>query len=221
MGARTLQRTYKFDTVRAVIMRGTRYELSTSAAGPSTDDPNDSASHTQAQLLTLIEQAGQQPPDWFDTTPLDYPQTLDLSWPLKAPDTGWNNQVNVGQYLWDIIYPNPGRWKSGVRLMHHLLGLHRNNRGALQRDITTLGSMYFQLFQDYPRAAFWLRQAKLPQTDPHQIMLAECYWRLGNQKMALEILAAPRLPLAAVKLLGDMASDGPGREIGRRLRPAG
>ena len=44
----------------------------------------------------------------------------------------------------------------------------------------------------------------MPQTDPHQIMLAECYWRLGNEKMALDILAAPRLPLAAVKLLGDM-----------------
>ena len=84
-------------------MSGKRYELSKPAARPSGGDPDDSASRTQDQVLTLIEQEGQQPPDWFDTTPLDYPQTLDLSFPLKAPNTGWNNQLNVGQYLWDII----------------------------------------------------------------------------------------------------------------------
>ncbi len=204
LGGRTLQRTYKFDSVRTVTISGKRFVLGEPAADSSTRGGGDSALRTQEQVLTLIERAGQQPPDWFDATPLDFPRTLDLSWPLKSPDAGWNNQVNVGQYLWDIINPNPGRWKSGVRLIHHIMGLHRNDRALLQRDMTTLGSMYCQLLQDYPRAAFWLRQAAASPSDPHQIMLAECYWRLGNQQMALDILAAPRLPLAAVKLLGDM-----------------
>ncbi|MHB0959562.1 MAG: FMN-binding protein [Pirellulaceae bacterium] len=204
LGGRTLQRTYKFSAVRAVTMNGQRYPLSDPAAEAPAGDANGSAARTPTQLLALVEQAGRQPPDWFDATPLDHPKTLDLSWPLKPVDTSWNNEVNVGQYLWDIIYPNPGRWKSGVRLVHHVMELHRHDPPTLQRDTTTLGSMYFQLFQDYPRAAFWLRQAKLAASDPHRIMLAECYWRLGNEPMALEILSAPRLPLAAVKLLGDM-----------------
>ena len=35
-------------------------------------------------------------------------------------------------------------------------------------------------------------------------MLAECYWRLGGTKMANKILSANRLPLSAIKLMGDM-----------------
>jgi uncharacterized protein with FMN-binding domain len=64
--------------------------------------------------------------------------------------------------------------------------------------------MYFELLQDYPRAAFWFRQAKVGAGDPQSVMLAECYWRLGNKQMALELLNAPRLPVQAIKLYGDM-----------------
>jgi uncharacterized protein with FMN-binding domain len=41
-------------------------------------------------------------------------------------------------------------------------------------------------------------------SDAQRIMLAECYWRLGSNKLAGEILSAKRLPLSAIKLLGDM-----------------
>ena len=168
----------------------------TAVAAPTT--------RSDAEVVRLIEEAGKMPPDWFAATPLDYPQSLDLSWPLKPPGKGWNNQVNVGQYMWDIINPNPNRWKSGIRLVHHTLSLHENDRTLLQRDMQTLGGMYFRLLQDFPRAAYWLRQARLSQTAPQRIMLAECYWRLGSKKMANEILSAQRLPLSAIKLLGDM-----------------
>ena len=207
MGGRTLQRTYNFDKVHAVTMKGKTYVLTKRDAGDGIDTGGvgtRSAVRSQADVLRLIDAAGQTPPDWFDATPLDYPPTLDLSWPLKPPDKGWNNQLNVGQYIWDIINPNPGRWKSGVKLVHHLLEVHQKDPAVLQRDMKTLGGMYFNLFQDYARAAFWLRQARLSQTDPQRMMLAECYWRLGNRQMAMDILAAPRLPLTAIKLLGDM-----------------
>jgi uncharacterized protein with FMN-binding domain len=173
------------------------------SAGP-TPEGTKMTGRSEAEVMQLIERAGKTPPDWYDSTPLDFPQSLDLSWPVKAPDNGWNNQVNVGQYIWDIINPNPGRWRSGIRLMHHLTSRHQDDRARLQRDMETLGSMYFNLLQDYPRAAYWLRQADLSPSDPRQIMLAECYWRLGNVTLANQVLSVGRLPLQAIKLLGDM-----------------
>jgi len=107
-------------------------------------------------------------------------------------------------HKWDVINPNPGRWQSGVRLMHHVMALHKDQPALLQRDIKVLGEMYFELFQDYPRAAFWLNQAKVKIPEPQSIHLAECYWRLGNKQMALEMLNARSLPTNAIKLLGDM-----------------
>ena len=90
---------------------------------------------------------GNTPPDWFASTPLDYPQTLELDWPLKPQDDGWNNQKNVGQFKWDIINPNPGRWRSGVRLIHEIMSIQQDEPALLRRDMQVLGEMYFELFQ--------------------------------------------------------------------------
>ncbi len=204
LGGRSMLRTYPYAKVHTVTIKGKTFVLTKpSATGTSTAGAVN-ATRSNAEVLRLIEAAGQSPPDWFDATPLDYPQSLDLSWPIKAPDAGWNNQVNVGQYMWDIINPNPNRWKSGIRLMHHLLSVHENDQARMKRNMATLGGMYFRLLQDYPRAAYWLRKARLSQTDGQRTMLAECYWRMGSKKMANEILSAKRLPLSAIKLLGDM-----------------
>ena len=129
---------------------------------------------------------------------------MELDWPLKPADEGWNNQKNVGQYKWDIINPNPGRWRSGLRLIHEVMSRHQDQPDLLRRDMQVLGEMYFELFQDYARAAFWLRQANAKLPAPQGVQLAECYWRLGNKPMALEILKSRRLPMNAIKLLGDM-----------------
>ena len=66
------------------------------------------ANDSRAELDVLIDKLGKTPPDWFQATKLNHPFTLDLTFPEKA-EGGWNNQKNVGQFLWDIIYPNPGR----------------------------------------------------------------------------------------------------------------
>src|SRR5262245_9104490 len=81
---------------------------------------------TRVELDAMIDRLGKTPPDWFKSTPLNYPPSLDLDWPMQ-PQGGWNNQKNVGQYLWDIVNPNPGRWKEGTKLVHHLLTLHAND----------------------------------------------------------------------------------------------
>ncbi|HJN09851.1 MAG: FMN-binding protein [Pirellulaceae bacterium] len=202
IGTRTLVRTYSFDKVRAVTMKGKRFVLT-----PFSDEPNVSGAsgiRTRSQVLQLIDKVGRTPPDWFAATPLTYPKSLDLSWPLKPPGKGWNNQKNIGQYMWDVINPNPGRWRSGVRLVHHEMTLHEKDPVLLQRDMKTLGTMYFQLFQDYPRAAFWFHQARIGKGEMNSVLLGECYWRMGNRKMGLDMLASNRLPLQAVKLYGDM-----------------
>ena len=205
LGGRKLVRTYTFDKVRAVTMQGKRHVLTPlDAVGTASGNADSQATRTKAQVLELIKTVGPTPPDWFESTPLDYPKSLQLDWPLNPPEKGWNNQQNVGQYKWDVINPNPGRWQSGVRLIHHIMTLHKDQPALLQRDIKVLGEMYFELFQDYPRAAFWLQQAGVKVPEPQSIHLAECYWRMGSKQMALDMLNARSLPTNAIKLLGDM-----------------
>jgi len=201
LGGKTLLRTYSFTKVHAVTINGKRFVLNENAEPAASGG---GISRTKAEVLKLIDDIGRTPPAWFDETPLDYPKSLDLSWPLKPPQKGWNNQVNVGQYKWDIINPNPGRWKSGLKLFHHIMASQQSEPALLRRDMKSIGGMHFELFQDYPRAAFWFRQAKVQLPDPQAVQLAECYWRLGSKSMALQMLNARRLPANSIKLLGDL-----------------
>ena len=203
LGGRKIVRTYAFEKVHAVTMNGKRHVLTPMSDAIATGDGS-STLRTKTQVLELINEVGQTPPEWFASTPLDYPKTLDLEWPLKPPGKGWNESKNVGQYKWGVINPNPGRWHSGVRLVHHIMTLHKDQPALLQRDMKVLGEMYFELFQDYPRAAFWLQRANVKTPEPQSIFLAECYWRLGNKQMALQMMSGRTLPTNAIKLLGAM-----------------
>lgn len=215
LGNRNLLRTYAFDKVHAVTMSGKRYILTPISQSPTAgSDREGSAILSKSEVLALISTVGSTPPDWFDSTPLDYPKTLELDWPLKPSQKGWRNQVNVGQFKWDIINPNPNRWRSGVRLVHHIMTLHKDDPQLLHRDMKVLGAMYFELFQDYARAAFWLQKANVKPPEAPSVHLAECYWRLGNKQMALDILMSRSLPPGAIKLLGDLG------ETDRALRLA-
>jgi hypothetical protein len=155
------------------------------------------------EVNDLINQVGRTPPDWYDATPLEYPESLDLAWPEPAPQP-WNNQKNLGQYIWDKINPNESKWRGGVKLMHHLLSIHKDDPQTSRRVMNSLGSMYFRFFQDYPRAAFWWRQAEVTPSSLDGVSLAECYFRLGNKRMALGALDTRRLRVETIKLLGNM-----------------
>ena len=74
----------------------------------------------------------------------------------------------------------------------------------LSRDQHKLANMYFSLFQDYPRAAYWYQKTNERPPVDGQVPLAECYWRLGNEEMALALIRGRNLPPQAIKLLGDM-----------------
>jgi uncharacterized protein with FMN-binding domain len=217
VGGRKLTRTFPLSKVRAVTTNGERRVLN--AAQASSKATLVRPSRTRAQVEQLIDQQGSTLPDWFDSTPLEYPPTLDLDWPLK-PDGAWDNQRNVGQYIWDIVNPNPGRWRGGVKLMYHVMSRQQNEPALHRRDMRDLGGMYFRFFQDYSRAAYWWRKAGVAAGDPDSIALAECYWRLGSKQMAAALLNTPTLRPAMVKLWGEMGDTRQALQIANRLAPA-
>lgn len=202
IGSRLLTRTYAFSKLNSVIVNGDRRELTVMAKKPGTKPGT--LTRTKDEIQPIIDDAGKTPPDWFESTKLNYPNTLDLDWPLKPPTKGWEQNKNMGQFLWSVVNENPSRWHSGIKLVHHCLTLHKDDKVLLQRDMQRLGSMYFTLLQDYPRAAFWLQKAKPSVSQADGVRLAECYWRLGNRDMALEMLRGKSLALESIKLLGDM-----------------
>ncbi|NLZ04352.1 MAG: FMN-binding protein [Phycisphaerae bacterium] len=150
--------------------------------------PSETVTRTRAEVEALIQKVGSEAPDWWDSVELTYPPTLDLDWPLKA-EGPWDARKNVGQYIWDVINPNPGRWKEGIKLVNHLMIRHKDDRAKLARSTETLGRMFHDLLEDWARAVFWWRiSAKYGQyVDP--IDLAHCYWKLGCREMAVEMLS--------------------------------
>ena len=215
----TLNRSYPLTSVHAITdVDGKRTVINEAGATPaktptpktgtSPAKPNSTLPDSRPQLDAKINEVGRTPPEWFESTNLNYPATLDLSWPMQAPDGGWNNQKNVGQFLWDVINPNPNRWKEGVKLMHHLLTLHKDDKEKSERNMLTLANMYHNLHKDYARAAFWYRAAGV-EADPVEYSrsaptLARCYWRLGHKAEALKLIAKSPMSFDQVKLLADM-----------------
>lgn len=214
IGKRTYSRRYPVERIRAVTIDGKREVLhempggggTSGAVRPGSTTPFAGSRPTPAEIEALVDRLGHTPPGWWSSVPLSYPKTLDLSWP-QPPPKGWNNQRNVGQYVWDVINSNPGKWREGVRLMHHLLTVHKDNPTTRQRVMNELGRMYYALLQDYARAAFWWHHAGVGQSGRFPIAgvrLAECYWKLGSKEMAMDLLARLRPQFVMIKLWADM-----------------
>jgi len=151
-------------------------------------DTQKTVTRTRDEVEALIKEEGGTSPQWWDSVQLTYPETLDMSWPLR-PEGPWNARKNVGQYIWDVINPNPGRWKEGVKLVHHLMILHKDDSAKVCRSMNTLGRMFHDLLEDWPRAAFWWRMSAQRGGAYDPLGLAHCYWKLGNKAMAVEILS--------------------------------
>jgi hypothetical protein len=182
----TLKRTYSLSSVKAIttgskreVLAGGDVPSGSASSGAANSKNTDSSSITRSrpglskagggpksELDALIDKLGREKPDWYDETELKYPPTLDLDWPEPPPEKGWDNQKNVGQFMWDIVHPNPSRWKEGTKLMHHLLERHKDDPQTLARVMNKLGHMYHDLLEDYPRAAFWLRAAGVEKNPP-------------------------------------------------------
>lgn len=197
---RTIRRTYPYSAIHAVTFRGKRYVLNEL----HDDEP---AVRSPQQIEAIIERVGSTDPDWLSATPLEYPNTLDLTWPIPAPEP-WNNQKNVGQFIWDRVNPNQNQWKRGIKLMYHLLSLaeQKGDDELANRVMKSLASMYFRFFQDYPRAAYWWRKANVSRDSLDGIGLAECYFRMGSKQMAMQALETKRIRIDTIKLLATMGN---------------
>jgi uncharacterized protein with FMN-binding domain/predicted Rdx family selenoprotein len=203
VGGTLTKRVVPYASVKAVIPKG-------GAALPAAP-----VAKTPADVRALIAKVGPTDPDWLLATQSNHPTTLDLSWPEKPPG-GWNNQKNVGQFIWDVINPNSTRWREGVKFMDQLLK-SKPSADVKARAIKELANMYFRFFQDYARAAFWWQQAGVKVEDGAGIHLAECYWRLGSKQMALDFLKqTQQLDLDAIKLLGDMGETDRALEMAKK-----
>jgi uncharacterized protein with FMN-binding domain len=205
IGGQTISRTLPHSQVHALTIDGQRSVLTPKpgspagaavAAGPKTRTP--------AEVKALIAQTGATPPEWLKSTKLNYPKTLDLSWATPPQGSKWDNQKNVGQFVWDILNPNDNRWREGIKFMEHVLEVNKEDAEIRLRATKEMANMYFRFFQDYARAAWWWEKAGIGPDDPPGILLAECYWRLGSKEMAMEIVDRPDTFAGAIKLLGDM-----------------
>ena len=178
--------------------------LATSNSGEAIEDRKDNTL-TRAEVEALIEKVGGTPPDWYGETPLNYPKTLDLSWP--KPSGPWNTRKHISHYMFSVINENPRRWKEGARFMHHVLSVNRNDRQLHQKAFDQLGHCYHDLLGDWARAAFWW--GKLERYSMNNFMgLADCYWKLGSKEMAADLLRRIRTDStrygSAIKLWSDM-----------------
>jgi uncharacterized protein with FMN-binding domain len=222
VGTRTIQRTYPKNRVKAIFVDGKRIDMQTGEAAAAPSDGK--AERSREEILAEIDQQGKTPPDWFESTPLNYPKTLDLAWPMPAPKQ-WDSSKNVGQFLWDRINPNANKWREGVRFMHHILSVNKDP-AVQKRAMQSLGSMYHNLLQDHARAAFWFQQSGLGNefsSAPQQaVVLADCYWKLGSKRMALEVLAKMKQkPYSAIKLLGDLGEPDAAVKLGEAFAKSG
>ena len=215
VGGREYSRAIPLDRVQAIIVDGKREMIGKGSDNASTNRATDMTG-AQEEVEALIAKLGRTPPDWWDSVEINSPRTLDLNW--SYPPRGvWNNQRYVGQYVWDIINPNPNKWREGVRLMHHLLQVNQDRSEVRQRVMAEMGRMYHGLLQDYARAAFWWQQAGVHKTQDaslNAVHLAECYAKLGSKEMALRLLDKIPPTFATIKAWADMG------EIDRALRLA-
>lgn len=160
----------------------------------------------RADIEALIDKAGKEPPDWWDSVELNVPATMDLTWPQR-PAGKWNPQRNISQYFISVINPRPALHKEGCKFMHHVLSVNKDNKPVQARAMQMLGRIYAIYLHDYARGAFWFRKAaKAGAMNLNDTAdLAFCYWKLGSREMALaELERTGQFNGRTIRVLGGM-----------------
>jgi len=153
---------------------------------PKTTGP---VKRSASAINALIRREGKPLPDWWDSVKLNYPRTLDL--PGRNRVKGWKPQINLGAYFFSIVTPHPHRWKPGVKLLHHVVDVRKNDPALQPQAMGMLSNYYLRYFEDYPRAAYWNLQSTERGGGPtlHGVVgLAECYFHMGNKQMATALM---------------------------------
>lgn len=67
--------------------------------------------------------------------------------------------------------------------------MHKDDRQKLERSLNFLGQMFYELMEDYARAAFWWSKCSGRGGSVDPVKMARCYWELGSKQMAVETLS--------------------------------
>lgn len=228
VSGRSVKRIVPKDRVYSIEQNGKRRVLNDSEAGRKAAEASDAAAvggngerveRSPREVFEIIERIGKTAPEWLESTPLEYPPTLDLSFPKNVD--GWDANRNFGQYVWDVINPNRDRWKSAVKLAEFLRERNGNDAEVVRRIDQATGEFYFRFFQDYARAAYWWRlsglgddPASAPWLGPY---LGECYWRLGSKTAALDVYAKTPDQFPWIKVLTEMGELDEALKLAERL----
>lgn len=173
------------------------------AGQPAPADASPRRESARADLLKQIEQAGRTKPEWWDATPLTYPETLDLTWP--KPKGKWNANVNPGQYMVSVINRRPDLWHNAAKLCYQIATAPTTPDFGRNQALDWLARIHGRFLCDDATAAYWwqcLRERSGQLSPAQAICLAECYWRLGSRTLAKGILS--KLDQGTVKLRGEM-----------------
>jgi uncharacterized protein with FMN-binding domain len=100
-----------------------------------------------------------------------------------------NSQRMVDQYLFEVVYPNPTRHREGIKLVNHLMIMHKDDKAKVKRSLNVLGQMFYELFDDYARAAFWWQKYRQMGGSIDSLKMARCYFELGSKEAAEELLS--------------------------------
>ena len=222
VAGRVVKRTIPKNRIYSIEQDGKRRVLNDSAAGKIAAEESVAekrAERSPREVFEMIDRIGKTAPDWLKSTPLEYPPTLDLSFPKDVD--GWDANRNFGQYVWDVINPNRDRWKSAVKLAEFMRERNKNDAEVVRRIDQATGEFYFRFFQDYPRAAYYWRlsgfdddPASAPWLGPY---LGECYWRLGSKKAALDVYAKTPDQFPWIKVLTEMGELDEALKLAERL----
>ncbi len=117
---------------------------------------------------------------------------MDLMGTVKVKK--WSPNVKIGTHWYSVINPNPKRWRSGTKLVQHILEHRTANRAtgkAIDDARNLLARSYLRLLGDHARAAHYYSISIGPgrrANARHVSNLAECYYHLGSKIMAVELL---------------------------------
>jgi len=187
------------------------------AAGPATN-----LSRTAADIDALIVKAGAEPPDWWDSVPLNYPKTIDLTWSPPA-GKGFDPNKSIWSYLIGVLNPNPSRHKEGCKFLAFVYDQNNGKDNAQFLAAQTLGQYYGLLLSDWARGAYWYRKAAAlkPLSVIHAANLARCYARLGNENLAADVLEKAGWQPQTVRELGYMGRTDQAIKLAQGLSPKG
>ncbi|MFW6153819.1 MAG: FMN-binding protein [Planctomycetota bacterium] len=187
----SMTRAFRRSEIKTLTLTGDAPTASAPEDPPEKEDPPSDRPPrlSRDEVKGRIRVIGPSPPDWWNQVELTYPDTLDLDGTQASGDG--RPEVDLAAYVAERIRPDRRRWREGVKLLHHVIKARKADPARRAEAMELLGDLYFDLFNDWVRAAHWYETSMLHRRRVRAVLtvrLAECYWRIGSREMAVETL---------------------------------